>query len=277
MFASLDVLTAKASTLQLELQREKSRAYAKQAVLDANQSPLISDFKKSSEGLIVVGTPVGKDGYVRRKLRKIVNKHPSFFHRLKLMDPQCGLLLLRECGLPMATWITRTVDPLLVGPFARIFDERVIDAWKTLVSYEGEITDDVLSCLTLPFREGGCGIRSIEQTSPIVHYASVVGTYQTMSAVSPELQAANKDAKEAITGVFETFADANIPLSALSEDGGEGAEGSEGESTDTARRTVHSRAGAAYHQTQGGMAHSTHTHIQTTSLPPISPRIFSKF
>ena len=95
-----------------------------------------------------------------------------------MIDPQCGLLLLREYGLPMATWITRTVDPLLVGPFARIFDERVIDAWKTLVAFEGEITEDVLSCLTLPFREGGCGLRSMEQNSPIAHYASVVGTYQ---------------------------------------------------------------------------------------------------
>ena len=235
VFASLDVLTAKASTLQLELQKEKSRAYAKQAVLDANQSPLISDFKKSSKGLIVVGTPVGKDEYVRKKLGKIVNKHPSFFRRLKLMDPQCGLLLLRECGLPMATWITRTVDPHLVGPFARIFDERVIDAWKTLVAYDGEITDDVLSCLTLPFREGGCGIRSMEQTSPIAHYASVVGTYQTVGAVSPEVQAVSKDVKEAITGVFETFADANISLSAFSEDGGEGEEGSEGERAQTLR------------------------------------------
>ncbi|MFN9804332.1 MAG: reverse transcriptase domain-containing protein [Bacteroidota bacterium] len=235
VFASLDVLTAKATTLQLELQKEKSRAYAEQAVLDANQSPLISDFKKSSEGLIVVGTPVGKDEYVSRKLGKIVNKHPSFFRRLKLMDPQCGLLLLRECGLPMATWITRTVDPRRVGPFARIFDERVIDAWKALVSYEGEITDDVLSCLTLPFREGGCGLRSMEQTSPIAHYASVVGTYQTVGAVSPELQAASKDAKEAITGVFEAFADANIPLSALSEVGGEGAEGTQGEREQTLR------------------------------------------
>ena len=80
----------------------------------------------------MVGTPVGTDDYIKKKLGNVIDKYPSFFRRLKMMDPQCGLLLLRECGLPMATWITRTVDPLLVGPFARIFDERVIDAWKTL-------------------------------------------------------------------------------------------------------------------------------------------------
>ena len=84
------------------------------------------------------------------------------------MDPQCGLLLLRECGLPMATWITRTVDPLFVGPFARIFDERVIDDWKTLVAFEGEITEDVLSCLTLPFREGGSGSNQCSRTAPLL-------------------------------------------------------------------------------------------------------------
>ena len=58
VFASLDVLKAKASRLLLELQTEKSRAYAKQAVLEAHQSEVINGFKKSSKGLIVVGTPV---------------------------------------------------------------------------------------------------------------------------------------------------------------------------------------------------------------------------
>jgi len=190
------------------------------------------------------------------------------------MDPQCGLLLLRECGLPMTTWITRTVDPLLVGPFARIFDERVIDTWKTLVSYEGEITDDVLSCLTLPFREGGCGLRSMEQISPIAHYASVVGTYQTMSAVSPELQAANKDAKEAITGVFETFADANIPLSALSEDGGEGAEGSEGERAQTLRAAQYTAERVPLIAKLKAAWHTAHTHIFKQHPSPHFPKNF---
>ena len=151
------------------------------------------------------------------------------------MDPQCGLLLLRECGLPMATWITRTVDPLLVGPFARIFDERVIDAWKTLVAFEGEITEDVLSCLTLPFREGGCGLRSMEQNSPSAHYASVVGTYQTVGTVFPAVQEASKAAKEAISGVFAECVEADIPLSAASEDGGERADESQGEREQTLR------------------------------------------
>ena len=101
VFASLDVLKAKASRLLLELQTEKSRAYAKQAVLEAHQSAVISGFKKSSKELIVVGTPVGTDDYIKKKLGNVIDKYPSFFRRLKMMDPQCGLLLLRECGSPM--------------------------------------------------------------------------------------------------------------------------------------------------------------------------------
>ena len=118
----------------------------------------------------MVGTPVGTDDYIKKKLGNVIDKYPSFFRRLKMMDPQCGLLLL--------------------------------DDWKTLVAFEGEITEDVLSCLTLPFREGGCGLRSMEQNSPIAHYASVVGTYQTVGTVFPAVQEASKAAKEAITGVF---------------------------------------------------------------------------
>ena len=274
VFASLDGLKAKASRLLLELQTEKSRAYAKQAVLEAHQSEVINGFKKSSKGLIVVGTPVGTDDYIKKKLGNVIDKYPSFFRRLKMMDPQCGLLLLRECGLPMATWITRTVDPLLVGPFARIFDERVIDAWKTLVAFEGEITEDVLSCLTLPFREGGCGLRSMEQNSPIAHYASVVGTYQTVGTVFPAVQEASKAAKEAITGVFAECIEADIPLSAASEDGGEGADESQGEREQTLRAAQYAAELVPLISKLKGAWTTAHTQIFKHHPSPYFPKNF---
>jgi hypothetical protein len=114
----------------------------------------------------------------------------------------------------------------------------------------------------------------MEQTSPIAHYASVVGTYQTMSAVSPELQAANKDAKEAITGVFETFADANIPLSALSEDGGEGAEGSEGERGQTLRAAQYTAERVPLIAKLKAAWHTAHTHIFKQHPSPHFPKNF---
>ena len=112
----------------------------------------------------------------------------------------------------------------------------------------------------------------MEQTSPIAHYASVVGTYQTVGAVSPELQAASKDAKEAITGVFEAFADANIPLSALSEVGGEGAEGTQGEREQTLRAAQYAAEQVPLIAKLKVAWHSTHTDIQTLPLPPFSQK-----
>ena len=85
------------------------------------------------------------------------------------------------------------------------------------------------------FREGGSGLRSMEQNSPIAHYASVVGTYQTVGTEFPAVQEASKAAKEAITGVFAECIEADIPLSAASEDGGEGVDGSQGEREQTLR------------------------------------------
>jgi hypothetical protein len=274
VFTSLDILRAKASRVGLELQTSKSRAYAKQSILDSHPSPLIADFKKSSRGLIVVGTPVGTDEYVKRKLKRIVNKYPAFFRRLKLMDPQCGLLLLRECGLPMATWITRTVEPRLVGPFAKVFDERVIDAWKTLVAFEGELTDDVLTCLTLPFREGGSGLRSMEQTSPIAHYASVVGTFQTVGAVCPAVQAAKKAAKAAITSAFETLTDADIPLSEASEVEGEGREGSLAEREQTLRAAQYTAELVPTISKLKAAWNTAHTQIFKQNPSPYFPKNF---
>ena len=115
----------------------------------------------------------------------------------------------------------------------------------------------------------------MEQNNLIAHYASVVGTYQTVGTVFPAVQEASKAAKEAITGVFAECIEADTPLSAASEDGGESADESQGEREQTPRCTVRSGAGAAHQQTQGGLDHSTHRYSNTTPLT--SAKIFSNF
>jgi hypothetical protein len=197
--AAFRVLEHGLKELNIVVQPAKSSAYAPDSELLMNEelADIIAGFQLSSEGLIACGSPIGSNTFITDQLAQIMIKHPAFFRRLKLMDPQCGLLLLRECGLPMATWITRTVKPDLVGPFARKFDEQIIDAWRALVDYSGEITAAKLDLLTSPFREGGCGLRSMEDVSPIAHYASLVGTFNVVGGKNAGIQEVIDAAKKA--------------------------------------------------------------------------------
>ena len=63
-----------------------------------------------------------------------------------MMDTQNALLLLRYCGLPMATWMTRTVEPELLQKFAKKLDAEVLNTYCQ-------------QWIRTPFRLGGRGQR----------------------------------------------------------------------------------------------------------------------
>ena len=84
------------------------------------------------------------------------------------MDTQNALLLLRYCGLPMATWMTRTVEPELLQKFAKKFDAEVMNTYCHIIDHKGEITPEQERWIRTPFRLGGRGLTSTEEVSSIV-------------------------------------------------------------------------------------------------------------
>jgi len=181
--AAYEVLRKGFAELDIEVQPTKSEIYAKEVDVD-----FAADFaNKSTEGMIVVGSPIGSKDFIEKEAQVAVHRYPAFFRRLKLMDTQSALLLLRYCGLPMATWLTRTVKPELLQKYAKQFDAEVLETYCHIVDHKGEITPEQEEWIRLPFREGGRGIRSTEKVSPIAYYSSVVGTFEVMRRNLPKL------------------------------------------------------------------------------------------
>ena len=65
-----------------------------------------------SEGIVVLGSPVGHRAFVREKLKEKVEKVQHTTEQLPLLrDPHCEFVLLRSClGLPKVMFLLRTLD-----------------------------------------------------------------------------------------------------------------------------------------------------------------------
>ena len=116
-------------------------------------------------------------------LDEAMRKYPSFLPRLRKMDPQMALVLLRECYLPVATHLVRMVAPTHTVPHAQLLDTEVHATYR-------DITGDERLSSTDPeyfqsFKHGGKGFRSVASTAPIAHYASSVQSVSTLSRLVP--------------------------------------------------------------------------------------------
>ena len=82
-----------------------------------------------------VGGPIGHEGFIDSFLEDQMQKYPRFLPRLRIMDPQMALVLLRECYLPVATHLIRMDEPAHTVPHAQRLDVQVHD----LLSLEGRV------------------------------------------------------------------------------------------------------------------------------------------
>ena len=186
--AAYNVLIKGMAELDIEVQPAKSEIYVKNEELFHQESlSFASEFKKSTAGMIVVGSPIGSKEFIENEAHLAVDRYPAFFRRLKLMDTQNALLLLRYCGLPMATWMTRTVEPELLQKFAKKFDAEVMSTYCHIIDHKGEITPEQERWIRTPFRLGGRGLTSTEEVSPIAYYSSVTGTFEVLRRNLPDL------------------------------------------------------------------------------------------
>ena len=71
---------------------------------------------------------------------------------------QSTLLILRYSLAAKLVYFAQTIDPRVVEPFARKFDEIMAETYKKLGDIENLREDQVVQ-LSLPLRDGGCGLR----------------------------------------------------------------------------------------------------------------------
>ena len=65
-----------------------------------------------------------------------MQRYPLFLPRLRMMDPQMALVLLRECYLPAATHLIRMVEPAHTVPHAQRLDVQVHATYRAITGDE---------------------------------------------------------------------------------------------------------------------------------------------
>ena len=133
----------------------------------------LGEGRANTRGIEALGAPITlEQAYREEILDSKMSKYPSFLPRLKRLDIKTALPLLRFTLLPIPTYLTRVLYPTLIAPHARKFDQDIYDTYKAVAGDAALERDD--EDLVRPARLGGQGLRSVERTSPIAHFCSLV-------------------------------------------------------------------------------------------------------
>ena len=126
------------------------------------------------QGILILGTPLGHDEYVRAQLELKSSEHDVLLSRIpSVADVQSAWALLLHCASARANYLLRVVRPDLVRQFAARHDESI---WTCLCQILGVPSDEcditARHTATLPLALGGLGLRSAVRTSLPAHWAS---------------------------------------------------------------------------------------------------------
>ena len=152
-----------------------------EVALDTVRGSYIAESEISTEGMKMVGAPVGNEGYMHGFLVKASEKYPHFLPRISTMDTQIAMILLRECHLPIYTHLIRMIHPTIIQTYARDLDRTIIETYNN--QHDDHWTTDAARAVTQPFSLGGMGLRSVEMVSPIAYYASTVAAIKRIRCV----------------------------------------------------------------------------------------------
>jgi hypothetical protein len=127
-------------------------------------------------GLMVLGTPLGHDTYVARRLQEIRAEHASLLRALReLPELQSSWLLLSLCACPRSSYYLRALPPSQSVVFAAEHDEAILATLWSLLDHPAaneEDTSKARALAHLPYRLGGLGLRSAARLAQAAYWAS---------------------------------------------------------------------------------------------------------
>ena len=133
-----------------------------------------SEVAVESQGIKVLGTPLGHPAFVATHLGRIEEEHKVLWERIPaVQDVQSAWLILLHCAAARANYLLRVVRPALVRRFAENHDAGL---WRCLCQIlhipedQCEATARIAS--TMPLVLGGMGLRSAVRTSLPAYWAS---------------------------------------------------------------------------------------------------------
>jgi hypothetical protein len=168
------------------LNRAKCVMYITQEYVDSGLDfELASDLRLVSDGLTVLGSPIGSANYVKDHMTKQVNVLSETMQVSAILeDPQYELLLLRCCsGAPKITYWTRTCDPAIIMDNLHMFDSHVD---RTLQHILGSpVREDDRLLMHLPLSMGGLGIPIASISADAAFVASIGSTWSLQQSILP--------------------------------------------------------------------------------------------
>ena len=141
-----------------------------------------------SQGVRVLGTPIGRPEYVEDFLVRKSSEHDILFTRIPAVeDLQSGWLLLLMCGATRANFWLRTVRPDLTRSFSEHHDASVWQCMVQLMSVDPLELSQTLA--SLPFRLGGMGLAHAVRGREAAHWASWADCIRMVKQRHPHIAA----------------------------------------------------------------------------------------
>ena len=134
--------------------------------------------RAESQGIIVLGTPVGHQEFVKQELLKTVAEHSKLLLKIpEVKDLQCAWLLLLYCGVARANFYLRTVRPELTEEFSQMHDEQI---WRCFLHHRRSCARGTISQFEssdVPCHsQQRSGVEECDRLRHVAHWASWADT-----------------------------------------------------------------------------------------------------
>ena len=126
----------------------------------------------SSSGIVVLGSPIGSDGYIMSHYQSVVESGWDLCDMLPLLDdPQCSTLMLRQCHLTRLNHRWRMVPPAILLEAAKAHDTGTHDTFWSIVGLNASCDDNWSQCC-LPIKLGFWKLEDISPTAFLAAWAN---------------------------------------------------------------------------------------------------------
>ena len=147
------------------------------------------DLDDELNGVVILGTPLGKQAFVEKHASNRVEEEQLLLHELgHLEDIQCAWTLLTWSAVPRSNHIVRVVPPSLSAKYALDHDASIWSAFCKILGatdHQGDL--QAKDVATLPGRLGGLGLRSASRSKEPAYLASWIDAIPVIQSKLPLL------------------------------------------------------------------------------------------
>ncbi len=188
-------LVSKAAAVGLQINLSKCQIYHPDMQLIADELTIPSDIVKTSDGVVMLGVPIGTEEYEYTYWSDRMTEFTSDINMAcSYEDAQVALLFLTKCVSTQLNYFTRMTDPnSQAGLLANNMDEALCHGLNILLKKDNITTED--NCwiqARLAAKHGGLGIQSPKISHPGAYLSSLIGCHSTLTSQLITLTADNR-------------------------------------------------------------------------------------